>query len=394
MHEKPFAGVNGSGKHNNWSISTNTGTNLLNPGSQPHANMQFLTFLCAVIRAVDLHADLLRASIASAANDLRLGANEAPPAIISISVGAMIHTILDQIENDESYDVSKTVTLDLGAATMPKVNRDSGDRNRTSPFAFTGNKFEFRAVGSSAAIAWPNTVLNTIIAESLDFMATQLEKLLDEGISEEDRNTVVKAFLRQIIHDHRRIVYDGDNYAQEWYEEAAARGLPNLTTAAEAFPVLVSQKSLDLFEQYSVLSNRELRAREKVLIEKYATQVEIEARTMITMLSIQILPAALRYQHELAEQVAASHNVSVECTRTAGRLSDVAHLVDALQDGIEVLKSAVSMQHEDQHVHAIFIRDQLRPSMLDARLTSDQLEELIPQDLWPLPSYTEMLFIR
>jgi len=394
MHEKPFAGVNGSGKHNNWSIATDDGVNLLNPGPEPQNNLQFLTFLCAVIRAVDLHADLLRASIASAANDHRLGANEAPPAIISISLGVMLRDILDQLEHDEHRDPKIGGTIDLGAKTMPTVDRDSGDRNRTSPFAFTGNKFELRTVGASSSIAWPNTVLNTIIAESLDYIATELETSLTGDTDEEQSVKVIRALLKQIIHDHHRIIFDGDNYSKEWHEEAAKRGLQNLQTAADAIPVLISEKALDLFEKYAVLSNRELRAREAVLIEKYATQVEIEARTLISMLSTQILPATLRYQQELATQVASSHAVSVDCTRTGGRLSDVANLADSLQDGIATLIDAESQQHEESHTHANFIRDTLLPAMLVVRVVSDQLEQLIPDDIWPLPTYTDMLFVR
>ena len=227
--------------------------------------MQFLTFLCAVIRAVDLHADLLRASVASAANDHRLGANEAPPAIISIFLGEMLSDILDQIESDESRDARKGGTLDLGATTMPQLDRDSGDRNRTSPFAFTGNKFEFRAVGSTSTIAWPNTILNTIIAESLDYIATQLEETLAGSNSQEQRDIAVRSLLQNLLREHRKVVFDGDNYSQAWHEEAKRRGLPNLKTAPDAFPALVTQKSLDLFERYNVLSNRELQARARSL---------------------------------------------------------------------------------------------------------------------------------
>ncbi|MBT5365369.1 MAG: glutamine synthetase type III [Phycisphaerae bacterium] len=401
LHEKPFAGVNGSGKHNNWSIATDTGINLLNPGKEPQSNTQFLLFLCAVIRAVDLHADLLRASVASAANDHRLGANEAPPAIISIFLGEMLTDILDQIESDETRSARTGGTLDLGTTSMPKVDRDSGDRNRTSPFAFTGNKFEFRAVGSTSTIAWPNTILNTIIAESLDYIATTLENVFSGSTTEEQRDTAVRSLLQDILKKHRKVVFDGDNYSQTWQEEAKRRGLPNLATAPDAFASLVSDKSLDLFANYKVLSNRELQAREEVLLETYTTKVGIEARTLIQMLSTQVLPAALRYQRELAEVVETSRKVSIDCSRTLGRLADVGKLSESIQASLEALglcletlKIAVTGEHVETVAHAIFIRDTLLPEMLVARGISDALEQVVPDDIWPLPSYTEMLFIR
>ena len=394
LHEKPFAGVNGSGKHNNWSIATDAGKNLLSPGKEPQSNMQFLTFLCAVIRAVDLHADLLRAAVASAANDHRLGANEAPPAIISIFLGEMLSDVLDQIESDESRNAREGGTLDLGASTMPDLDRDSGDRNRTSPFAFTGNKFEFRAVGSTSTIAWPNTILNTIIAESLDYIATQLEATLAGSTAQEQRDTAVRTLLQEILREHRKVVFDGDNYAQAWHDEAERRGLPNLTTAPDAFPALVSEKALNLFEHYNVLSNRELAARQEVLLETYCTKVAIEARTLIQMISTQVLPAALRYQGELAGIISASHAVSIDCSRSSGRLSDVAKLTEDFQQSLEALCDAVAQEHEGSLAEAIFIRDVLLPEMVQARSISDLLETMVPDDIWPLPSYTEMLFIR
>ncbi len=394
LHEKPFAGVNGSGKHNNWSIATDTGKNLLSPGKEPQNNMQFLTFLCAVIRAVDLHPELLRASVASAANDHRLGANEAPPAIISIFLGEMLSDVLDQIESEVSRDARTGGTLDLGAQTMPKVDRDSGDRNRTSPFAFTGNKFEFRAVGSTSTIAWPNTVLNTIIAESFDYLATRLEATLAGSTSEEQIETAARSLLREVLKKHRRVVFDGDNYTEEWHKESAARGLPNLKTTADALPAITSQKALDLFSHYNVLSNRELSARGEVLTEQYATVVTIEARTLIMMLSTQVLPAGLRYQGELADIVTSSRANSVDCNRSSARLGDVARLSESLQAAIEELHNCIDADYDDSIGHANFVRDKLIPAMDSARIVSDQLEELVPSDTWPLPTYTEMLFIR
>ena len=394
LHEKPFSGVNGSGKHNNWSIATDTGVNLLSPGKEPQTNLQFLTFLCAVIRAVDMHGDLLRASIASAANDHRLGANEAPPAIISIFLGEMLTDILDQIESDESRNARSGGTLDLGTSSIPNLDRDSGDRNRTSPFAFTGNKFEFRAVGSTSTIAWPNTILNTIIAESLDYIATQLEGSLAGSASTEQRDTAVRALLRDVLRDHRRIVFDGDNYSKEWHDEAASRGLPNLRTAPDAFPALVTEKAFALFSHYNVLSERELQAREDVMLETYCTKVSIEARTIIQMLSTQVLPAALRYQGELAGVIAASHAVSIDCSRSSGLLTDIGKCSEGILKSIEVMTDAVGLEHKDSISHATYIRDTLLPEMVKARAISDKLETFVPDDIWPLPSYTEMLFIR
>ncbi|MDP6542084.1 MAG: hypothetical protein QGF07_04785, partial [Phycisphaerales bacterium] len=343
---------------------------------------------------VDLHADLLRASVASAANDHRLGANEAPPAIISMYFGEMLSDILDQIESGESRDARDGGTLDLGASTMPKLDRHSGDRNRTSPFAFTGNKFEFRAVGSSSSVAWPNTILNTIIAESLDYTATTLETSLAGSNSPEQRDTEVRKLLREIVKTHRKVVFDGDNYSQEWHDEAQRRGLPNFRTTADALPVLSNSESISLFENYGVLNRRELSARSEVLLEKYVTQVGIEARTLIQMLSTQILPAALRYQLELSQIVSSSRDSSIECSRTAGRLHDVAQFVDSLQDSIETISSAESFEASDFTSHAQQVRDSLLPAMLVARTISDRLETLVAEDLWPLPSYTDMLFIR
>ena len=394
MHEKPFAGVNGSGKHNNWSIATDTGVNLLNPGKEPQNNLQFLIFVCGVMRAVDLHADLLRASIASAANDHRLGANEAPPAIISMYFGEMLSDVLDQIESGESRDAREGGTLDIGSSTMPKLDRHSGDRNRTSPFAFTGNKFEFRAVGSTSSVAWPNTILNTIIAESFDYIATTLETALAGSDAPEQRETEVRKLLQEIVKTHRKVVFDGDNYAQAWHDEAERRGLPNLRTTADALPCLTRPAALELFERYNVLSSRELTARAEVCLEQYCTQVQIEARTLLQMLSTQVLPAALRYQLELSQVVSAAREASIECSRTSGRLHDVAELTNALQDAIETVGSAEQYEVSSGTLHADQIKDTLLPSMLFARTISDQLETLVAEDLWPLPSYTDMLFIR
>jgi glutamine synthetase len=292
LHEKPFAGVNGSGKHNNWSMATDTGVNLLDPQDETHTNMQFLVFLCAVIRGVDLHADLLRASIASAPNDHRLGANEAPPAIISVFLGDMLEDILRQVEKGLPKRTIRGGMLNMGARTLPQLPRHSGDRNRTSPFAFTGNKFEFRAVGSSQTIAWPNTVLNTIAAESLDYMATELEKVAGKTPTPARLQAAVLSVLKKVIRQHKRVIFGGDNYSAEWHDEAEARGLPHFRDSVEAFAVLRQKKIADLFKKYGVLSKAELDSRTHIAYEKYIKQIDIEAQTMISMARTMILPAA------------------------------------------------------------------------------------------------------
>jgi glutamine synthetase len=266
LHEKPFAGVNGSGKHNNWSISTDTGVNLLDPQDDTHTNMQFLTFLCAVIRAVDLHGDLIRASIASANNDHRLGANEAPPAIISIFLGDMLSDILAQVEQGLPKRTIQGGTLDLGARTLPQIPRHSGDRNRTSPFAFTGNKFEFRAVGSTASVAWPTTVFNTITAESLDYIATELEKAAGSNPSAAKQQSAVLGVLKKVIKEHKRVVFDGDGYSADWHVEAEKRGLPHLRDSVAAFPVLKAKKTVELFKKYGVLTRAEVDSRYAIAV--------------------------------------------------------------------------------------------------------------------------------
>jgi glutamine synthetase len=395
LHEKPFAGINGSGKHNNWSISTDTGVNLLDPQEETHTNMQFLVFLCGVMRAVDVHADILRASIASAANDHRLGANEAPPAIISIFMGEMLTDILDQLERGETKSTKKGGTLDLGAHTLPQIPRHSGDRNRTSPFAFTGNKFEFRAVGSSAAVSWPNTVLNTIIAESLDYIATQLEKKVGKKPTPAKQEEAVKEVLKEIVTKHRRIVFDGDNYSEAWHKEAEKRGLPHLRSTADALPVLRSKKALSLFEKYGVLNNRELQARVDVLFETYVKTLGIEARTLVSMLKQQVLPAALRYQTELAETVSATQSAGAECPDTIEQLEQAIQLIADLRTAIAAVEDAEKHPSPgDVEKHAKFIHEKLVPAMQRARAASDALEAEIPDDLWTLPTYSEMLFMR
>src|SRR3954463_13962837 len=303
LHEKPFAGINGSGKHNNWSMSTDTGENLLNPGDNPHDNAQFLVFTTAVIRAVAKYSEILRLSIASAHNDHRLGANEAPPAIISIFLGEQLNDVFEQIEKGGPKSSKQGGTFVTGVSVLPPLPKEAGDRNRTSPFAFTGNKFEFRAVGSSANIAGPNTVLNTIVAESLDFIATQLEGATKGG---KDLNKAIQDLLPGVLKEHKKVVFNGDNYTDEWQQEAQKRGLPNLKNTVDVLPVVTRKDTIDLFSKYKVYSEKELQSRFNILAEAYAKTLNIEANTATVIAKTMILPASLKYQKEVGESIAAA----------------------------------------------------------------------------------------
>jgi len=394
LHEKPFAGINGSGKHNNWSMSTDTGVNLLDPQDEAHTNLQFLVFLCAVIRAVDQHADLLRAAIASAGNDHRLGANEAPPAIISVFVGDMLEDILGQVEQGLLRRTLRGGTIDLGARTLPQLPRHSSDRNRTSPFAFTGNKFEFRAVGSSASIAWPNTVLNLIVAESLDFMATELEKAAGKNPSPSRLQQAAIGTLKKVIKQHKRVLFDGDNYAPAWHKEAAKRGLPILQDSVEAFPVLSQKKNVDLFRKYGVLSRVELDSRNHIAVEKFIKQLTIEAETMVAMARTMILPAALRHQTLMAGTVAATEAAGLKAADLRNGLSDFAGLVGRLRRAVPALDKAAAHEDANPLKHARHIRDKVRPAMAELRVLADELETHVEASLWPMPTYRELLMLK
>src|SRR5581483_1493651 len=296
LHEKPFAGINGSGKHNNWSMSTDTGENLLNPGETPHDNAQFLVFCVAVIRAVAKYPELLRVAVSGAANDHRLGANEAPPAIISIFLGDQLQDVIDQLEKGKPQSTKQGGFMEIGASVLPKLPRDAGDRNRTSPFAFTGNKFEFRAVGASQSISGPNTVLNTIVAESLDFIATNLEKAVASGTN---LNTAIQDLLPGILKESKKVLFSGDNYSEEWHKEAERRGLPNLRNTVDALPVILRPDSVELFSKYRVYSEGELKSRYAILAEQYVKNLNVEAKLTAFMARTMIVPAAVRYQGEL-----------------------------------------------------------------------------------------------
>lgn len=395
LHEKPFAGMNGSGKHNNWSLMTDTGVNLLDPREQTHTNIQFLVFLCAVIRAVDLHADLLRASVATAGNDHRLGANEAPPAIISIFLGEMLSDVINQLEAGKPVSTKKAGTLNLGANTLPQIPRHSGDRNRTSPFAFTGNKFEFRAVGSSQSIAWPNVVLNSIVADSLAYIADELEEKAGDEPTPSKLQSTARKLLQSIIKEHKRVIFDGDNYSSDWREEAERRGLPNLRDAAAALPAIRSKKAVELFRRRKVLSKIELEARFNIYAEQYANRLRIEAGAMIRMMRRLVLPAAERRQRELAETIAAIESVDVDVAEQRASFEAFTDLVNRLNRSIGELENTVAKMPEDHpEKGARHAAERIKPMMQDVRELADELETHIPDDLWPLPTYREMLFVK
>ena len=392
LHEKPFAGINGSGKHNNWSMSTDTGDNLLNPGDNPHDNAQFLVFCVAVIRAVAKYPELLRVSVASAGNDHRLGANEAPPAIISIFLGDQLQDIMEQIEAGALKSTKQGGFMEIGVSVLPKLPKDAGDRNRTSPFAFTGNKFEFRAVGSFFSIAGPNVVLNTIVAESIDFMATQLEAAVQSG---KTLAQAISELLPGIIKESKKVIFNGDGYSEEWHAEAEKRGLPNLKTTIDALPTIIDKKSIELFSKYKVFTERELQSRYNIYSESYTKTINIEARTMLGMAKTMILPAAIRTQTELAESVAAVKAAGVDATPQIKDLQELAQLIRSFRAAIAALESAVNHHIEgDPFAHAKYMRDAVIPKMQDLRVLGDHLEALVPDDLWPLPTYQEMLFIK
>jgi glutamine synthetase len=382
LHEKPFAGVNGSGKHNNWSMGTDTGKNLLEPGDTPHANLEFLFFCAAVIRAVNRHQGLLRASIASPGQDHRLGANEAPPAIISIFLGAELEKVFAAIEQGETGESTPESFLGLGTPVLPPLPKHGGDRNRTSPFAFTGNKFEFRALGSSQSLSFPNTVLNTIVAQSIDELAGELEKVLDDGLPLE---AALPPILQQVYSDNKQIIFGGDNYAPEWHEEAARRGLLNLQATPDALPYLVNDESTSLFSDYAVLSKRELESRYEVLLEQYLTKVNIEAETAASIARTLLLPAAAR--HVTLLRGAGLDDLEAEAS------SLTVDLAGAIKQ-LEEVNRAENHPEDDPLEHARYTHDKLLPAMDAVRAAADALERVVADDLWPLPRYSEILFIK
>jgi glutamine synthetase len=385
LHEKPFAGVNGSGKHNNWSMGTDSGTNLLEPGDTPHENLQFLFFCTAVVSAVDRHQALLRASVANAGQDHRLGANEAPPAIISIFLGAELEKVFNAIVSGSGDAATPQAYLELGAPVLPALPMHGGDRNRTSPFAFTGNKFEFRAAGSSQSLAFPNTVLNTIAAEAIDTLAATVEEATKSGTALEQ---AVLDAVREAYAAHSRVIFNGDGYSEEWAAEAAERGLINLKQTPDALPQLVSEQTVEVFERYSVLSERELESRYEVAVEQYVTKVNIEAETAAQIARTQLLPATIEYLALLG---------GAEDSRGVGLIKgEVTELVDAFVDAIHALDAANSGFPEDSEPidDAAYVQTTVIPAMDAVREVADRLERRVPDKFWPLPKYSEMLFVR
>jgi glutamine synthetase len=388
-HEKPFGGVNGSGKHVNWSMSDDFGNNLFSPGDTPHDNLQFLVFCAAMLRAVNTRQGLLRMSIASAGNDHRLGANEAPPAILSVFLGDMLTDIFEQIEKGGAKSTKTGGFLDTGASVLPKLPRDPGDRNRTSPFAFTGNKFEFRAVSANQSIAFPNIALNVAMAESLDYVATKLEEATKGKKSIE---AAAKDLLPKLLKENKRIIFNGNGYSEEWRKEAAKRGLLNHTNTVDALPEIVEKDVIKAFKTYKVLDEQELHARYEIALETYTKTVNVEGQLMVLMANRYILPAALHYQKEIADSVKSVRDAGGS-TREAKKLLDrVSGLVDELRARTEKLGKALEHHGGNAEKHAKFMRDTVVPAMASLREAGDEIELLVPHASWPLPTYREMLY--
>ncbi|NDL67749.1 glutamine synthetase III [Anaerotalea alkaliphila] len=389
LHEKPFAGVNGSGKHNNWSLSTNKGQNLLNPGDTPHENTQFLTFLAAIIAAVDEYAPLLRMSAANAGNDHRLGANEAPPAIISIFLGEQLTDIVNQIEAGELKACKDPGVLDIGVQTLPHFVKDVTDRNRTSPFAFTGNKFEFRMVGSSQSISGANIVLNTIVAE-------QLKRIADELEQADDFNGKLKEIITRLVKNHSRVVFDGDGYSDEWVEEAARRGLPNIKTTVEALTYFDEPASVELFTTHGVFTEGEIMARQEIMFEEYAKTINIEALTMIEMAKKEIIPACMDYATTLADSIntiraaSSAADISVQEDLLVKVSSLTAQAQAKLNGLLQVLEETVEIEEMEEKAAAY--KDKVYAAMTELRKPCDELEGLVSEEYWPIPSYIDLLF--
>ena len=389
LHEKPFAGVNGSGKHNNWSLVTDDGQNLLDPGKTPHENVQFLLVLAAILRAVDLHADLLRMSAASAGNDHRLGANEAPPAVISVFLGEQLEDVLNQLDTKGEATSSKQgEKMAVGVHTLPEFQKDATDRNRTSPFAFTGNKFEFRMLGSTASIANPNIVLNTIVADVFCEIADKLEKA-------EDFDLAVHDLIKEYISEHKRIVFNGNGYSDEWLAEAERRGLPNLTSTVDAIPALITEKSIKLFTKHKVFTEAELRSRAEIKFENYAKTINIEALSTLDIAKKQIVPAVMKYQSQLAKDIISLKEVGVDTSVQKEILDKITAELVKLQAAIaklaEVTEKATTLE-EDIPAQARYYHDEVFAAMQAVREPADVLEMLVAKEAWPFPSYGDLLF--
>ncbi len=389
LHEKPFDGVNGSGKHNNWSMSTNTGMNLLDPGTSPRDNAQFLLFLCAVIKGIDEYQDLLRISVANAGNDHRLGANEAPPAIISMFVGDELASVLESIENNTDYDQADKQMMKIGVHVLPKLPKDTTDRNRTSPFAFTGNKFEFRMLGSTFSIAGPNITLNAIVTEELSQFADILE-------ASEDFDRDLAKLIQKTIKEHKRIIFNGNNYSDEWVAEAEKRGLLNLKTTADALPYFVSPKNIELFTKHKIFTETEMHSRYEILMEEYTKTLNIEALTMLDMAKKDIVPAILSFETALCDAIAAKKAVceTIDASLESGLLKKVSELSGKLAQHIEALEKAEEEAGTiaDFEKQAAFYKDSVLSAMENLRATVDALEVCVGREYWPYPSYADMIF--
>ncbi len=389
LHEKPFAGINGSGKHLNYSIGNAELGSLFDPGETPHKNAQFLVFCAAAIRALHKYSTLLRATVATPSNDHRLGANEAPPAIMSMYLGEQLTDVFEQIKKGGAKGSKQKGVMTVGVDTLPPLPMDPGDRNRTSPFAFTGNRFEFRAVGSSQSIAGPQVALNSMMSEALDYIATELEKAKAKGVK---LNDAVQTVLQKIMKDHDAIIFNGDNYSEAWHKEAAKRGLPNLKTTPEALPVLTSKPVVDLFTKYGVFSEAELKSREEIYLEQYNKTLLTEANLMVRMARTIIFPAAMRYQGELASTCTALKGIGHDFKMTT--LEDVTAKLRSLQESVSKLEKLLDHSSASTHAEAKYLCDKVLPGMADVRSWADALEAVVADDLWALPSYQEMLFIR
>jgi glutamine synthetase len=387
LHEKPYAGINGSGKHNNWSLSTDDGVNLLEPGNTPAQNVQFLLFLSALLKAVDTHADILRATCATAGNDHRLGANEAPPAIISIFMGEELTEILEKISKGEKISTKDAQFVTVGVDTLPVIPKDNTDRNRTSPFAFTGNKFEFRMVGSAQSIAGSNVALNTIAAEALDEIAGRLEKA-------KDKNVEAASIIKEIYKKHNKVIFNGNNYSDEWVKEAEKRGLPNVRNAVDALKAFVTDKSLKLFEKYEVLSHKELHSRYDIYVETYAKQINIEALAAIDMVTKQFIPATIEYATFLADSIGSFNSVSVSAPVQEDLLKKLSSFLASSYKNLAKLETAVAKTQKitDTVKKAESYRDKVITTMQALRADIDTLEMIVPRDMWPVPNYTDLLF--
>lgn len=386
LHEKPFAGINGSGKHNNWSISTNTGVNLLDPGKTPSENAQFLLFLTAVIKAVNDYQDILRASVASAGNDHRLGANEAPPAIISIFLGDELTGVLDAIVNGVKYE-DKRVEMEIGVDVLPHFPKDTTDRNRTSPFAFTGNKFEFRMPGSKLSVAGPNTVLNTIVADVLDQFADELEKA-------DNFQDALDDLIKRTIKENQNIIFNGNGYSDEWPVEAEKRGLLNLKSTPEAVPAFLAQKNVDVFSKYGVYTEAELQSRVEILLDEYCKTLNIEALTMIDMAKKEILPAAAKYIKDIAKTAELAKSCGAETVFEEETVKEISALVTEMYKALGTLEADVQKVHsiEDTQEMANFFHDTIFADMGALRVPADKIETLVGKDYWPYPTYSDLLF--